>query len=867
MARVAAARAGQSGRQVMTMGQLAARLAGGFLRPIDPEALRDAVRESLPAVDLGELEPIKNLPGMVRAAVSTLEKVWNANIELADESHARLQAIRALETEVLRRLPPAMKRPKELVELACARLGYAEAVLGPVEIHGHSEMSPCWRPLLVALSKAVKVTWIAGPRHVPQWLRAMPIEIPQSPASEAEPFLFSCANPQHEVVEAFRWIRELLANGTAHPEEIAIAAASPGDFDDHVSALSRDANIPVHFVHGTKAVAGYGGQIAAAVAEVLVKGIAQERMRRLFALIASHSRALRDLPRDWTRLLPTDAPLTTVERWEQLFRSKSADDWPDGIDRSGIVLDVVRLLARGPDAAEEVGEKLLSGVPLALWRCALDEGPPQALPVTLSRLRCDDGIEAASHVIFASAMALASAPRPYVRLLALNAGRWPRRISEDRLIPDHVIPIEKLDPLPIGDADWRDFRTIAASAKSVAISYSRRDVEGRLLGRSPIVAKLKEIYLGRARTREHAASESDRLLARPNEFAATPIAISGRNCWSDWYRDGLTPHDGLTRPDHPRLKKLFERPLSATSLKLLLRDPIRFVWRYAFRWREPQDADEPLTLDALAFGNLVHDVLRSAVEALELASGLARAGRPQIEKAVGSALKEIAGAWEREHPVPPPLIWTSFLERVRQMALAALSCPIAGFKGQKSWTEIPFGSDDENGRTEMPWDATRRVEIPGTGIRIQGYIDRLDLAADRKRARVIDYKTGRLNRDMGSVVLKGGNELQRCLYAFCVKTLLGSKVEIEAALLYPGAAEGEQALFPLHDVDAVLARLATAIKRARSSIEAGLALPGIDASNYNDFAFALPASQSYLDRKMALVQKRLGRAAAIWEEP
>lgn len=74
-------------------------------------------------------------------------------------------------------------------------------------------------------------------------------------------------------------------------------------------------------------------------------------------------------------------------------------------------------------------------------------------------------------------MALASAPRPYVRLLALNGGRWPRRISEDRLIPDHVIPIEKLDPLPISDADRRDFETILATAKSVAISHSRRDVE------------------------------------------------------------------------------------------------------------------------------------------------------------------------------------------------------------------------------------------------------------------------------------------------------------------------------------------------------------------------------------------------------
>jgi hypothetical protein len=189
------------------MGQLAARLAGGFLQPIDAEALRAAVREALASIDLGELEPIKNLPGMVRAAVGTLDKLWRAGINLAEEKHPRLQAMRSLEAEVLRRLPPSMKRPKELVDLACGRIGYAKIVLGPVEIHGHSEMSPCWRPLLRELSEVVPVCWIAGSRHVPNWLHETKAEIRVEPPSGAQPILFSCTNPQHEVIEAFRWTR------------------------------------------------------------------------------------------------------------------------------------------------------------------------------------------------------------------------------------------------------------------------------------------------------------------------------------------------------------------------------------------------------------------------------------------------------------------------------------------------------------------------------------------------------------------------------------------------------------------------------------------------------------------------------------
>src|SRR5260370_21343389 len=101
MARVDAARRGESGVQIMTMGQLAGRLAGGFIRPIDPEALQDAVRAALATTSLGELEAIKSLPGMVRATVGTLDKVWRAGIELTACKHPRLAALSMLEAEVL----------------------------------------------------------------------------------------------------------------------------------------------------------------------------------------------------------------------------------------------------------------------------------------------------------------------------------------------------------------------------------------------------------------------------------------------------------------------------------------------------------------------------------------------------------------------------------------------------------------------------------------------------------------------------------------------------------------------------------------------------------------------------------------------
>jgi hypothetical protein len=211
MARVEAARAGAHGTQILMMGQLAARLAGGFLAPIDPDCLRDAVRDALPEANLGKLENIKSLPGMVRAAVSTLDKVWRADIVLTSSANPRLKALAALEQNVLSHLPPSMKKPKELVDLARARIAHAPAVLGPIEIRGHSEMPVCWRSLLGALAGVVPVVWVAGPRSVPEWVDGKRIEIRRTGPNDAMPELYSCATPQHEVLEAFRWMRALLA--------------------------------------------------------------------------------------------------------------------------------------------------------------------------------------------------------------------------------------------------------------------------------------------------------------------------------------------------------------------------------------------------------------------------------------------------------------------------------------------------------------------------------------------------------------------------------------------------------------------------------------------------------------------------------
>ena len=583
--RLEAARGRRHGLQIMTFEQLAARLAGGLVQPVDDDALREAIGAVLPETALGELDGIKELPGMVGAAADTLRKAWRAGVDLQARS-GRASA------------PPVHRQPgsggrgraatgddaaADLVAAGSARLEHAPALFGPIEIVGITELSPVWRPLLHALAAHVPVRWIAGPRPVPGWLDGAAIEIVRDEARAPNISAVSATTAYHEAVEAMRWAQQLLASGKAEPADIAIASATPADYDDHLLALRADASLDLHFVHGVKVTASREGQAAAALADILLRGLSQTRMRRLNTLLRGYPGPFADLPQVWPRILPADAPLSSPEAWTRLLGRLVANDWPDGNDHGPALAAIIALLAQGIEAAEEAGETLLHARVRAIWRRALVAGPAASLDLTLEALKQEDGLDACVSACWMPASALAASPRRFVRLLGLNSARWPRAMAEDRLLSDHIVPTAELDPLPVAAADRRDFATILATTESeIVLSRARRDEEGRLLGRSTLLLGVEadEAYLPRNRVAAHVISETDRLMARPAEFRTLPQAVAASDCWFDWLRAEITPHDGAVRPDHPLIHAILDRTQSASSLRMLLRNPLGFVWHY-----------------------------------------------------------------------------------------------------------------------------------------------------------------------------------------------------------------------------------------------------------------------------------------------
>ena len=422
MRRIAAARDGESGIQIMTMPLLAARLAGGFVQPASHPQLLAVIRTALDEGGLRDLEGLRLLPGTPRAVAHTLAKIWQSDVSLTERSreHARLADLADIELRVRASLPVGILAPRDMRDTALHRIEHAAAVLGSVELERLGSVSPVWRPLIQALAGRVPVLWSNPGAGDTGWYKGSLVAQEHSPGAAIA--VASCADPRAEVVEALRWQRELIASGRARPGEIAICAPATGQWDDHFFALAAEAGLPLHFSHGTPALASYDGQTCCALADILLNGLSQTRVRRL---LGRTGLALLDLPPAWSLGLRRDAALFDVDQWQRALSVATARR-TDGVDPRPALMPLLQLLAKGSEHATQAGERVLSGGARLLWSEALRQAPAKALEYSLQDLRLPDDHDPGTSAVWCPASHLAAAPRPFVRLLGMNTRWWPR---------------------------------------------------------------------------------------------------------------------------------------------------------------------------------------------------------------------------------------------------------------------------------------------------------------------------------------------------------------------------------------------------------------------------------------------------------
>lgn len=855
MRRLNAAREQAIGRQILTLPLLAARLAGGFIAPATQEILYPAIRQALEAGGYEDIDKVSQLPGMPAAVLSALRDWWDMEVPASLPDNARLRDFILLERRVRGTLPSGMLSPPDLVKTALERLHFAPKLVGAITVQDIPDIKAVWRPLIRALCDVVPVRWIGSQQSRRDWFIGE-IETRSSGAALLDSADL-CADPRSEVREALRWARALVTGGKASPDEIAISATSPTAWDDAFLVLSREAGLPVHFTHGIPALATREGQACAAVADILLRGLSQERVRFLFARLP-RSPAKESLPGDWAKGLRRSAALTSPGLWRHALE-QARGERANGDLAERALLPVLDDLARGIAAADVVGRRLLKGPALTLWRDALRMAPPQAIELSLQALRVSDGREPGNSIAWGPARHLAAAPRAHVRLIGLDANAWPRRSSENPLIPQHLLGHLRLPSAEAAESDQVMHDIIVGQSQNYALSRAYRSATGSLQAASTLWPKDREHVVGRSAIPAHAFSESDRLYARATDAGKDPQVRASRACWRAWWdSEQHTAHDGRVRPDHPLIVEALAEVQSTTSLHRLLCDPLGFVWEYALHWREPNLDSQPLALDHRAFGELVHSLI----------GGVLRDGVPRNADEIGIALdREAAGlaeTWPITRAVPPGLLWGHTMAMARERALRGLTEAL-GEQGGVTWTELSFGEPRDG---PHPWATLAPVPIGQTGISFRGRIDRLDEDGARGSAVITDYKVGTAPERKKPVVFDRGTELQRVFYGLAVRSLLPELRSVSSQLTYLKHD-------PARTLSLTNEELEKAIDQAVAFTAAGARLqrsgeiaPGPAPVFFDPLFIALPADlDSYRRVKRRLFAQANGALDKLWSSP
>jgi len=322
-ARAAAAQGGAIGREIVTLPLLAARLVGGFTTPAGTDVLYPAIQGALAAGGFRDLGSIAGLPGAPRAVLHSVDCAWRADLDLSSLGGeiARFHDLHLIETRIRNSIPAARMLPRDLRDAASRRADLAGNLLGPVTLTGQVDVDPLWRPLLNRIASVTDVSWELPEPGEQTWfegtIRRKVAAAPARTSAEVS------ADPKSEVVEALRWIRQLLASGKVKAQEVAVAATTTQDWDDHFLAYARSAGLPLHFSHGIPALSTTDGQACAALADILGNGLAQERVWRLIRRLPARPFASL-LPDDWFAAVPRSVGLRTLNQWREVMAAARA---------------------------------------------------------------------------------------------------------------------------------------------------------------------------------------------------------------------------------------------------------------------------------------------------------------------------------------------------------------------------------------------------------------------------------------------------------------------------------------------------------------------------------------------------------------
>jgi ATP-dependent helicase/DNAse subunit B len=387
----------------------------------------------------------------------------------------------------------------------------------------------------------------------------------------------------------------------------------------------------------------------------------------------------------------------------------------------------------------------------------------------------------------------------------LVEGGFPAALRQDPILLD--AERRRLTGLPLAEAARalervRFTLAVGSGARRVVLTYPRVDAEsGRPRVPSFLVLDLLEAVTGERHdfetlerfagwrtvplhpapptARERPLDEREWLVTRALDARPEPEALlrqlPGARRGLEAIRsrertDILTAYDGLLGQG----VDLGEAPLAPTALEGYAACPFRFLLERVYRLEAVEEPDRILMIDPRDRGDIVHAVLEATFR--RLAEGgalpLTRARLPGARDALEAAFADTCADAERRGVTGLPALWAGEQARLREELLSAIE---AEADDPTDWVpalfEVTFGVERSEGTT-----APLAYRLPdGVTLNLRGQIDRVDVSPDGRRARVLDYKTGKLRSPKTPDRLAKGRALQLPVYRLAAEALLAAR--------------------------------------------------------------------------------------------
>jgi ATP-dependent helicase/DNAse subunit B len=393
---------------------------------------------------------------------------------------------------------------------------------------------------------------------------------------------------------------------------------------------------------------------------------------------------------------------------------------------------------------------------------------------------------------------------PLTIVPGLVEGGFPAPLRQDPILLD--AERQRLAGLPLAE-DARALErvrfalAVGSGARRVVLTYPRLDAEsGRPRVPSFLVLDLLEAVTGERHdfttleafpgwrtvplhpappsARERPLDEREWLVTRALEarhepdvmLSQLPNARRGLEAIRSRERtDVLTAHDGLLGGG----VDLGDTPLAPTALERYAACPFRFLLERVYRLEAVEEPDRILMIDPRDRGDIAHAVLEATFRRLAESGDLpiTRASLPVAHDVLRTVFADACRDAERRGVTGLPALWAGEQARLREELLSALDAEADDPVGWRpALFEVAFGVEGRDGAA-----APFAYRLPdGTTLRLRGQIDRVDVSPDGRRARVLDYKTGRLRSLRTADRLAKGRALQLPVYRLAAETLLAA---------------------------------------------------------------------------------------------